>query len=120
MPAVCFTDPEISSVGYTENEAKEKGIKVKSGKFPFAGNGRAVSLNHAEGFIKLVANADNNVVIGAQIVGIEASNLIAELGLAIEMGATLEDISLTVHAHPTLGEIVMETAELVEGHPIHM
>ncbi|MNW35653.1 Dihydrolipoyl dehydrogenase [compost metagenome] len=120
MPAVCFTDPEISSVGYTENEAKEKGIKVKSGKFPFAGNGRAVSLNHSEGFIKLVANADNNVVIGAQIVGIEASNLIAELGLAIEMGATLEDISLTVHAHPTLGEIVMETAELVEGHPIHM
>lgn len=120
MPAVCFTDPEISSVGYTEKEAKEKGINVKSGKFPFAGNGRAVSLNQPEGFIKLVANADNNVVIGAQIVGIEASNLIAELGLAIEMGATLEDISLTVHAHPTLGEIVMETAELVEGHPIHM
>lgn len=120
MPAVCFTDPEISSVGYTEKEAKEKGINVKSGKFPFAGNGRAVSLNQPEGFIKLVANADNNVVVGAQIVGIEASNLIAELGLAIEMGATLEDISLTVHAHPTLGEIVMETAELVEGHPIHM
>jgi dihydrolipoamide dehydrogenase len=120
MPAVCFTDPECASVGYTEKEAKEKGIKVKSGKFPFAGNGRATSLNQPDGFIKIVANADNDVVIGAQIVGIEASNLIAELGLAVEMGATLEDVALTVHAHPTLGEIVMETAELVEGHPIHV
>ncbi|MED4959200.1 dihydrolipoyl dehydrogenase [Paenibacillus macerans] len=120
IPAVVFTDPECSSVGYTEKEAKEKGINVKAGKFPFAGNGRATSLNQPDGFIKIVANADNNVVLGAQIVGIEASNLIAELGLAIEMGATLEDISLTIHAHPTLGEIVMETAELVEGHPIHV
>ncbi|MCM3702720.1 dihydrolipoyl dehydrogenase [Paenibacillus macerans] len=120
IPAVVFTDPECSSVGYTEKEAKEKGFKVKAGKFPFAGNGRATSLNQPDGFIKIVANEENNVVLGAQIVGIEASNLIAELGLAIEMGATLEDISLTIHAHPTLGEIVMETAELVEGHPIHV
>lgn len=104
----------------TEKEAKDKGYKVKSGKFPFAGNGRAVSLNSPEGFIKIVANSENNLVLGAQIVGIEASNLIAELGLAIEMGATLEDIALTIHAHPTLGEIVMEAAELVEGHPIHV
>ncbi|WNS45003.1 dihydrolipoyl dehydrogenase [Paenibacillus sp. MMS20-IR301] len=120
MPAVVFTDPECSSVGLTEKEAKDKGYAVKSGKFPFAGNGRAVSLNAPEGFIKIVAKSDNNQVLGAQIVGIEASNLIAELGLAIEMGATLEDIALTIHAHPTLGEIVMEAAELVEGHPIHV
>lgn len=120
MPAVVFTDPECSSVGLTEKEAKEKGFKVKAGKFPFAGNGRATSLNQPDGFIKIVANEENEVVLGAQIVGIEASNLIAELGLAIEMGATLEDISLTIHAHPTLGEIVMEAAELVEGHPIHV
>lgn len=120
IPAVVFTDPECSSVGLTEKEAKDKGYKVKAGKFPFAGNGRAVSLNSPDGFIKIVANADNNLVLGAQIVGIEASNLIAELGLAIEMGATLEDIALTIHAHPTLGEIVMEAAELVEGHPIHV
>ncbi|WP_151736311.1 dihydrolipoyl dehydrogenase [Paenibacillus tengchongensis] len=120
IPAVVFTDPECSSVGLTEKEAKDKGIKVKAGKFPFAGNGRAVSLNAPDGFIKIVANADNNLVLGAQIVGLEASNLIAELGLAIEMGATLEDIALTIHAHPTLGEIVMEAAELVEGHPIHV
>ncbi|SET32313.1 dihydrolipoyl dehydrogenase [Paenibacillus sp. NFR01] len=120
IPAVVFTDPECSSVGLTEKEAKDKGLKVKAGKFPFAGNGRAVSLNAPDGFIKIVANADNNLVLGAQIVGLEASNLIAELGLAIEMGATLEDIALTIHAHPTLGEIVMEAAELVEGHPIHV
>lgn len=120
IPAVVFTDPECSSVGLTEKEAKDKGYKVKAGKFPFAGNGRAVSLNAPEGFIKIVSNSDNNLVLGAQIVGIEASNLIAELGLAIEMGATLEDIALTIHAHPTLGEIVMEAAELVEGHPIHV
>lgn len=120
IPAVVFTDPECSSVGLTEKEAKDKGYKVKAGKFPFAGNGRAVSLNSPEGFIKIVANSENNLVFGAQIVGIEASNLIAELGLAIEMGATLEDIALTIHAHPTLGEIVMEAAELVEGHPIHV
>jgi dihydrolipoamide dehydrogenase len=120
IPAVVFTDPECSSVGLTEKEAKDKGYKVKAGKFPFAGNGRAVSLNAPEGFIKIVANSENNLVLGAQIVGLEASNLIAELGLAIEMGATLEDIALTIHAHPTLGEIVMEAAELVEGHPIHV
>ncbi|KAI7246450.1 hypothetical protein KC345_g12067, partial [Hortaea werneckii] len=83
MPAVVFTDPECSSVGLTEKEAKDKGYAVKSGKFPFAGNGRAVSLNAPEGFIKIVAKSDNNQVLGAQIVGIEASNLIAELGLAI-------------------------------------
>ena len=120
IPAVVFTDPECSSVGYSETEAQEKGYKTKVGKFPYAGNGRAVSLNHSEGFVKMVADEATGIVLGAQIVGLEASNLIAELGLAIEMGATLEDIALTIHAHPTLGEIVMETAELVMGHPIHM
>lgn len=120
IPAVVFTDPECSSVGLTEKEAKDKGYKVKAGKFPFAGNGRALSLNSPDGFVKIVANEENNLVLGCQIVGIEASNLIAELGLAIEMGATLEDISLTIHAHPTLGELISETAELVEGHPIHV
>jgi dihydrolipoamide dehydrogenase len=119
MPAVVFTDPECSSVGYTETQAKEKGYNVKVGKFSYGANGRAVSLNAAEGFVKIVADADTGLVLGTQIVGLEASNLIAELGLAIEMGATLEDISLTIHAHPTLGEIVMEAAEVVLGHPIH-
>ncbi|MFD1954746.1 dihydrolipoyl dehydrogenase [Paenibacillus thailandensis] len=119
IPAVCFSDPECASVGYTEKEAKEKGHNVKVGKFPFAINGRALSLNATEGFVKLVADKDTGLVLGAQIVGSEASNMIAELGLAIEMGATLEDIALTIHAHPTLGEIVLDAAEVALGHPIH-
>ncbi|MFD2117795.1 dihydrolipoyl dehydrogenase [Paenibacillus yanchengensis] len=119
VPAVCFSDPECASVGYSETEAKEKGHNVKMGKFPFAGNGRALSLNAAEGFVKLVSDADTGLVLGAQIVGVEASNMIAEIGLAIEMGATLEDLALTVHAHPTLGEIVLDAAEVALGHPIH-
>ncbi|ANY69177.1 dihydrolipoyl dehydrogenase [Paenibacillus sp. BIHB 4019] len=119
VPAVCFSDPECASVGYTEKDAKDKGHNVKVGKFPFAINGRAMSLNAAEGFVKLVADADSGLVLGAHIVGMEASNMIAELGLAIEMGATLEDIALTIHAHPTLGEIVLDAAEVALGHPIH-
>ncbi|OMF38298.1 dihydrolipoyl dehydrogenase [Paenibacillus sp. FSL H8-0548] len=119
VPAVCFSDPECASVGYSEKEAKDKGHKVKVGKFPFAINGRAMSLNANEGFVKLVSDADSGLVLGAQIIGLEASNMIAELALAIEMGATLEDIALTIHAHPTLGEIVLDAAEVALGHPIH-
>ncbi|WP_027084766.1 dihydrolipoyl dehydrogenase [Cohnella panacarvi] len=119
IPAVAFSDPECASVGYTENEAKDKGYKAKSSKFPFGGNGRAVTLGGADGFMKLIHDEDTGLVLGAQIAGVEASNMIAELGLAIEMGATIEDIALTIHAHPTLGEITMDTAELAMGHPIH-
>jgi dihydrolipoamide dehydrogenase len=119
VPAVCFSDPECASVGLSEKEAKEKGHNVKVGKFPFAINGRAMSLNANEGFVKLVSDADSGLVLGAQIIGIEASNMIAELALGIEMGATLEDIALTIHAHPTLGEIVLDAAEVALGHPIH-
>ncbi|MGN7456902.1 dihydrolipoyl dehydrogenase [Paenibacillus pasadenensis] len=119
MPAVCFSDPECASVGLTEKEAKDKGYNVKVGKFPFVANGRALSLNATEGFVKLVADKDSGLVLGAHIAGIEASNMISELGLAIEMGATLEDIALTIHAHPTLGEITLDAAEVALGHPIH-
>ncbi|GKU79246.1 dihydrolipoyl dehydrogenase [Paenibacillus sp. L3-i20] len=119
VPAVCFSDPECASVGLSEKEAKDNGHNVKVGKFPFAINGRAMSLNANEGFVKLVADADSGLVLGAQIIGIEASNMIAELALGIEMGATLEDIALTIHAHPTLGEIVLDAAEVALGHPIH-
>ncbi|MBP3963369.1 dihydrolipoyl dehydrogenase [Paenibacillus lignilyticus] len=119
IPLVVFSDPECSSVGYSEKEAKEKGHNVKVGKFPFNINGRALSLGVNEGFVKVIADADNGLVLGAQIAGIEASNMIAELGLAIEMGATLEDIALTIHAHPTLGEIVLDAVEVALGHPIH-
>jgi len=119
IPAVAFTDPECASVGFTEKEAKDKGYNVKSSKFPFGGNGRAVTLDGADGFMKIIHEVDSGLVLGAQIAGVEASNMIAELGLAIEMGATIEDIALTIHAHPTLGEITMDTAELAMGHPIH-
>lgn len=120
IPAVVFCDPEIASVGINEREAKEQGIDYLVGRFPFAANGRALSVNAGEGYVKLIADKDSKLVLGAQIVGPEASNIIAEVGLAIEMGATLEDIELTIHAHPTLGEVTMEAAELALGHPIHV
>lgn len=119
IPAVVFSDPEIATVGLTEQEAKDEGYQVKVGKFPFAANGRALSLNASEGFVKLVAEKESGIILGAQVVGIEASNLIAELTLAIELGATLEDIALTIHAHPTLGELTMEAAEVALGQAIH-
>ncbi|MBX6396048.1 MAG: dihydrolipoyl dehydrogenase [Alicyclobacillaceae bacterium] len=120
IPAVVFSDPEIATVGLTESEAKEKGIEVAVGKFPFAANGRALTLADAEGFVKVVADKSSGEVLGVQIVGPEASDLIAEAALAIEMGATLEDIALTIHAHPTLGEIIMEAAEVGLGRPVHI
>ena len=119
IPAVVFSDPEIGSVGLSETEAKQQDFAVTTGKFNYAANGRALSLNANEGFVKVVANKENGLVLGAQIVGPGASDLIAELGLAIEMGATLEDIALTIHAHPTLGEMVMEAAENALGQGVH-
>jgi dihydrolipoamide dehydrogenase len=119
IPAVVFSDPEIASVGLSEKEAKAAGRSVVTGKFPYAANGRALSMNAVDGFVKLVAEKETGLVIGALVAGAEASNLIAELGLAIEMGAVLEDLALTIHAHPTLGEIVMETAEGALGQAIH-
>ena len=93
---------------------------MTTAKFPFAANGRALALNDAEGFMKLVVRKEDGVIIGAQIVGPNASDMIAELGLAIEAGMTAEDIAMTIHAHPTLGEIAMETAEVILGSPIHI
>ena len=119
MPAVAFTDPELASVGLTIAEAKEKGIEAKAIKFPFAGNGRALSLGKSEGFIRLVTTIEDHVIIGAQIAGVGASDMISELALAIESGMNAEDIALTIHPHPSLGEIVMDAAELAVGLPIH-
>ncbi|MFD2673445.1 dihydrolipoyl dehydrogenase [Marinicrinis sediminis] len=119
IPAVVFSDPEMSSVGITQSEAKAQGIEVEIGKFNFAANGRALAMNSAEGFVKIIADKKTGVVLGGQVVGPEASNLIAELGLAVETAMTLEDVSLTIHAHPTLGEIVMESAEGALGHGVH-
>lgn len=120
VPAVVFTDPEIASAGLTEAEAKAKGYELKIGKFPFAANGRAVSMMETEGFVKMIADAKTHILLGVHIVGPEASNLISEAVLAIEMGARLEDLALSIHPHPTLGETMMEAAEATLGHAIHM
>ena len=121
VPAVIFTDPEIASAGWTEKECKEAGYaQLKIGKFPFAANGKAVSLQSTEGFVKMIADANTHQLLGVHIVGPEASNLISEAALAIEMGACLEDLALTIHPHPTLGEALMEAAEVTLGHGIHI
>jgi len=120
IPAVVFSDPEIATVGLSEEEAKSAHGDVVVGRFPYAANGRAVALNADTGYVKLIAEKATGLLIGAQVIGTEASNLIAELALAIEMSATLEDVALTIHAHPTLGEMVMESAEVALGSPIHV
>ncbi|KPN96270.1 dihydrolipoyl dehydrogenase [Lysinibacillus sp. ZYM-1] len=120
IPAVCFTDPELATVGYNEEQAKAAGIDVKVARFPFVVNGRSLTLNATEGFMKLIVRKRDGVLIGAQIVGTGASDMIAEMSLAIEAGMTAEDIALTIHAHPTLGEIAMEAAEVIMGRPVHV
>ena len=121
VPAVIFTNPEIASAGWTEEECKANGYtQLKIGKFPFGANGRAVSLMETDGFVKMIADAKTDIVLGVHIVGPEASNLISEAVLAIEMGARLQDIALSIHPHPTLGETMMEAAEATLGHAIHI
>lgn len=121
VPAVIFTNPEIASAGWTEKECQDAGYtELKIGKFPFAANGKAVSLQATEGFVKMIADAKTHLLLGVHIVGPEASNLISEAALAIEMGARLEDIASTIHPHPTLGETLMEAAEVTLGHGIHI
>ncbi|MGE0616516.1 MAG: dihydrolipoyl dehydrogenase [Bacteriovoracia bacterium] len=120
MPAVIFTDPEVATVGLTEAEAKAKGIDVMVGLFPFAANGRALSVSEPDGMVKMIGDKKTGRLLGVHIVGAEASNLIAEAALALEMGAQVEDLALTVHAHPTLPETLMEAAEATLGHAIHI
>jgi dihydrolipoamide dehydrogenase len=122
MPAAIFTDPEIATVGLTAEQAQAQGYEVKVGKFPFAPNGRARALgeNPPPGAVKVVADKATGVILGVHICGAEASDLIAEAALAIEMGATAFDIASTVHPHPTLSEAVMEAAEAAVGKAIHV
>ncbi|OGQ04084.1 MAG: dihydrolipoyl dehydrogenase [Deltaproteobacteria bacterium RIFCSPLOWO2_01_44_7] len=120
MPAVIFTTPEIASVGLMEEEAKKAGYEIKVGKFPFAASGKALAVGKTDGFTKIISDAKSDIVLGVLIVGEEASNLIGEASLAIEMGATTEDIARTVHPHPTLTETLMEAAEAVHGRAIHI
>ncbi|MGA3122682.1 MAG: dihydrolipoyl dehydrogenase [Polyangiaceae bacterium] len=119
VPAAIFTDPEIATVGLGEVQAKEKGLDVRIGKFPFSILGRAMAVNETEGFIKVVADKASHEILGIHIVGPEATDLISEGALALEMHAFLEDVGLTMHPHPTLGEGLMEASLNGLGQAIH-
>jgi dihydrolipoamide dehydrogenase len=120
IPGAIFTDPEIGTIGITAEEAKQKGIEVVVGKFPFAALGKAMALNETEGFVKIVADKKTHQVLGVHVVGPEASTIISEGALALEMAAFLDDIALTIHPHPTMGEAVMEAAANAMGHAVHI
>ena len=120
IPAICFSDPEIVTVGLSPDEAKESGIEIKIGSFPFQANGRAMTLDRDDGFVRIVARADNHLVLGIQAVGAGISELSAAFSLALEMGACLEDVAGTIHAHPTQGEAFQEAAFKALGHAIHV
>ncbi len=119
IPAGIFTEPEIASVGMREKEAKEKELEVKVGRFPYAASGKALTMEEPDGFVQIVADASTDKVLGATIVGAHATDLIGEVAIAIRQGAKVTDIADTVHAHPTLPELVMEAAEDVHGMAIH-
>ncbi len=120
IPAVIFTDPQIASVGLSTEEAKAQGFEPVEGKFPFAASGRAMSLNETEGWAKVIGDKKTDKVLGIHLIGPEVTELIAEGALAIEMGATVEDLASTIHAHPTLPEAVMEAAEAVHNMAVHI
>jgi dihydrolipoamide dehydrogenase len=119
IPAAVFTDPEIGTVGLSAEEAEAEGFDPVVGEMPMSASGRALTLDADEGFVRIVADSDTEFVLGARIVGPDASELIAEVGLAIEMGARLEDMEATIHTHPTLSEAVAEAAANARGSAIH-
>lgn len=120
IPNVVYTWPEVASVGRSEEELKQAGVAYKAGKFPFLANGRARAMNATDGFVKILAEAKTDRVLGVHIIGAEAGTIIAECVLAMEFGASAEDIARTCHAHPTLNEVVKEAALAVDGRPIHI
>jgi len=120
IPAVCFTDPEVVVAGLSPEEAKASGHEVITGQFPFRANGRAMTMEREEGFVRIVARADNHMVLGIQAVGGGVSELSAAFSLALEMGTRLEDVAGTIHAHPTQSEAVLEAALQALGHAIHI
>jgi dihydrolipoamide dehydrogenase len=120
IPAVVYTAPEVASVGKTEEELQAAGIAYKVGKFPFTANARAKTIAKTEGFSKIIADAKTDRVLGVHIMGADAGTMIAEAALAIEFGASSEDIARTSHAHPTLSEAVRQSAMAVEGWTMQM
>jgi dihydrolipoamide dehydrogenase len=119
IPGAIFTDPEVATVGLSEEDVRKQGLDPLVGRFAFAALGRAIAIDHTEGFVKVVADRTSKLLLGVTIVGPEASDLIAEATLALEMGAYLEDIALTIHAHPTLPEALMEACKAALGEAIH-
>jgi dihydrolipoamide dehydrogenase len=120
IPSVVYTSPEIASVGKTEAELKAEGVGYNVGKFPFTANGRAKVNHTTDGFVKVLADAKTDRVLGVHILGADAGTMIAEAAVAMEFGASSEDIARTCHAHPTLNEAVKEAALAVDKRPIHM
>ncbi len=120
IPAVCFTDPEIVTVGLSPDEARKAGHNIQTGIFPFQANGRAMTIEREDGFIRVVARADNHLILGIQAVGVGISELSSAFALAVETGTRLEDIAGTIHAHPTLGEGFAEASMKALGHALHI
>ncbi|MDH0124875.1 dihydrolipoyl dehydrogenase [Brucella intermedia GD04153] len=120
IPAVCFTDPEIVTVGLSPDEARKAGHEIQVGIFPFQANGRAMTVEREDGMIRVVARADNHLILGIQVVGVGISELSSSFAQAVEMGARLEDIAATIHAHPTLSEGFVEASMKALGHALHV
>jgi dihydrolipoamide dehydrogenase len=115
IPSVAYTDPEIAWMGLTENQAKEQGIDYEKGAFPWAASGRSLSIGRKEGITKILSDKQTGQILGAGITGTNAGELISEAVLALEMGASVEDLALTIHPHPTLSETLGFSAEMIEG-----
>jgi len=120
IPGIVYTWPEVASVGKTEEALKDAGVEYKAGKFPFSANGRARAANDTEGFVKILSDAKTDQVLGAHIIGPDAGTLIHEIVIAMEFGASAEDIARSCHGHPTLSEAVKEAALAVDGRTIHI
>jgi len=120
IPGVVYTEPEIASVGKTEEELKDAGVDYRKGTFPFTANGRARALGHTDGQVKVLADAETDRILGVHVIGPRAGDLIAELVVSVEFGASSEDVARAPHAHPTLAEVVKEAALAVDGRPIHI
>ena len=120
IPGVIYTDPELASCGITEQEAQAKGLAITVSKFPWMASGRAMTLGRVDGATKIIADTNTGRILGVGIAGVNAGDLIAEGTLAIETGMKAEDLELTIHPHPTLSEMMMETAEGLFGHPTHL
>ena len=120
FPACTYCQPQVASIGLTEQIAQEKGIAYKVGKFPFTASGKAVAVDHAEGFVKVVASEEHGEILGAHIIGADATELIGEYGIAMKLEATVEEIHQTIHAHPTLSEALGEAAAAADGAAIHI